>query len=119
EGPGSIGLLAALGACWDLIEMVQRLMPRDAPLGSRPLYDILGDTAVWLAPTGGLALAAMLNLSAPKPPRLRVMIGLTLFGVIHLLAQRKGWFYHVYPLVIGLNCWCVYSLDSLSMRRSY
>ena len=113
-----IGLLAALGAFWGLIEMVQRLMPLYAPLGSRPLYDILGDTAVWLAPTGGLALAAMLNLSAPKPPRSRIIIGLTVFGVIHLLAQRKGWFYHVYPLGIGLTCWGAYSLASLSMRRS-
>ena len=113
-----IGLLAALGAFWDFIEMLRRLMPLYASLGSRPVYDLVQDAAVWLAPTGGLALAAMLNISAPKPARMRVMIGLTLFGVIHLLAQRKGWFYHVYPLGIGLTCWGAYSLASLSMRRS-
>ena len=113
-----IGLLAALGAVWGFIEMVRQLMPLYASLGSRPLYDLVRDVAVWLAPTGGLALAAMLNISAPKPPRVRVMIGLTLFGVIHLLAQRKGWFYHVYPLGIGLTCWGACSLASLSMRRS-
>jgi hypothetical protein len=41
------------------------------------------------------------------------MIGLTLFGFIHLLAQRKGWFYHVYPLAIGVACWGAWSLASL------
>jgi hypothetical protein len=59
-----------------------------------------------------------LNISAPKPPRVRVMIGLTLFGLIHLLVQRKGWFYHVYPLAIGLTCWGAWSLASLPPWRA-
>jgi hypothetical protein len=40
----------------------------------------------------------VLNISAPKPPRVRVMIGLTLFGLIHLLVHglslRRCW-HHV------------------------
>jgi len=66
----------------------------------------------------GLALAAALTITAPKPARVRVMIGLTLFGLVHLLAQRKGWFYHVYPLAIGLACWGAWSLAALPMLRS-
>jgi hypothetical protein len=46
------------------------------------------------------------------------MIGLVLFGLAHLLAQRKGWFYHVYPLAIGLACWGAWSLSALSPRRA-
>jgi hypothetical protein len=48
----------------------------------------------------------------------RVIIGLTLFGLVHLVAQRKGWFYHVYPLAIGLACWGAGSLATLPMLRS-
>src|SRR5262249_21524053 len=62
---------------------------------------------------GGVALASALTISAPQPPRVRVMIGLALFGCIYLLAQRKGWFYHVYPLGIGVACWGAWSLASL------
>jgi hypothetical protein len=92
------------------------LMPLYASLGVRPTSDILRDTAVWLAPIDGLALAAVLNIFASKSPRVRAMIGVTLFGLVHLLAQRKGWFYHVYPLGIGLACWGAWSLASLSIR---
>jgi hypothetical protein len=112
------GLLAAFGALGAFIATIQGLLPSYASLGARPMSDIFRDTAVWLAPTDGLALAAALNISAPKPPRVRAMIGLTLFGFIHLIAQRKGWFYHVYPLGIGLACWGAWSLASLAMLRS-
>ena len=66
-----------------------------------------------MAPIGGLAVAAALSIAAPKPPRVRVMIGLTAFGLIHLLAQRKGWSYHFYPLSVGLACWGAWSLAAL------
>src|SRR5262249_21992213 len=59
---------------------------------------------------GGLAVAAALGIAAPKPPRVRVIIGLTAFGMIHLLAQRKGWTYHFYPLAVGLACWGAWTL---------
>src|SRR5262249_56357708 len=105
--------LTASGASWAFIATMQSLMPAYASLGARTISDIFRDTAVWLAPAAGLALAAALTISAPKPPRVRAMIGLTLFGCIHLLAQRKGWFYHVYPLGIGVACWGAWSLASL------
>ena len=113
-----VGLLAALGVLSAFVAMLRRLMPVYAALGSRPLLDVIRDAAIWLAPTGGLALAAALNLSTPKPPRVRAMIGLTLFGFIHLFAQRKGWFYHVYPLALGLICWGAWSLAALPTRRT-
>jgi hypothetical protein len=94
------------------------MVPRYASLGARTVPEISEDVVVWLAPTAGLALGAALNISAPKPPRVRVMIGLTLFGLIHLLVQRKGWFYHVYPLGIGLACWGAWSLASFPPWRA-
>jgi hypothetical protein len=112
------GTLAAWGGLVPFITTMQDLMPRYASLGARTVPEISEDVAVWLAPTAGLALAAVLNISAPKPPRVRAMIGLTLFGLIHLLVQRKGWFYHVYPLGIGLACWGAWSLASLSPWRA-
>ena len=114
-------VLAALAACGALaafFAMMRGLMPLYGALGARPVFDILGDTVVWLAPTAGLALAAALNVSAPKPPRVRAMIGFALFGLVHLAAQRKGWFYHVCPLAIGLACWGAWSLSELSARRA-
>jgi hypothetical protein len=112
------GTLAAWGGFEPFITMMQGMMPRYASLGTRTVPEISEDVVVWLAPTAGLALAAVLNISAPKPPRVRVMIGLTLFGLIHLLVQRKGWFYHVYPLGIGLACWGAWSLASLPPWRA-
>jgi hypothetical protein len=111
-------LLAAFDALWAFVAMVRGLIPAYASMGSRPVYDVVRDTAVWLAPVGGLALAAALTVSAPKAPRERIFIGLTLFGLIHLFAQGKGWFYHVYPLGMGLTCWGAWSLASLSLWRS-
>src|SRR6266540_225908 len=112
------GTLAAWGGLGPFITTMQGMMPRYASLGARTVPEISEDVVVWLAPTAGLALAAVLNIPAPKPPRVRVMIGLTLFGLIHLLVQRKGWFYHVYPLGIGLACWGAWSLASLPPWRA-
>jgi hypothetical protein len=113
-----LGLLAASGGLWAFVAMVRDVMPAYASLDSRSISDIFPDTLVWLAPMAGLAFAAALNIAAPRPPRVRAMIGLTLFGLIHLLAQRKGWFYHVYPLGIGLACWGAWSLAALPRLRS-
>jgi hypothetical protein len=112
------GPLAAWGGLEPFIMTMQGLMPRYASLGTRTVLEISEDVVVWLAPTAGLALAAVLSMFAPKPPRLRVIIGLTLFGLIHLLVQRRGWFYHVYPLGVGLACWGAWSLASLPPWRA-
>jgi hypothetical protein len=81
--------LATWGGLEAFITTMQELMPRYASLG-RTVPEMSEDMVVWLAPTAGLALAAVLNVFAPKPPRLRAMTGLSLFGLIHLLVQRKG-----------------------------
>ena len=112
------GPLAAWGGLEPFITTMQGIMPRYASLGTRTVAEISEDVVVWLAPIAGLALAAVLNIFAPKPPRMRVMIGLTLFGLIHLLVQRRGWFYHVYPLGVGLACWGAWSLASLPPWRA-
>jgi hypothetical protein len=94
-----------------------------------PLYASIGGGAhsvpailkavAWIAPIAGLALAAAMTIAAPKPPRLRVMIGLTAFGLIHLLAQRKGWSYHFYPLAVGFACWGAWTLAALPAWRMF
>jgi hypothetical protein len=112
-----LGLLVRWGALEAFVATVRGVIPSYAAMGSRPILEILQDTILWLAPTGGLALAAALSISTPKPPRARALIGLTLFGLIHLLVQRKGWFYHVYPLGIGLTCWGAWSLAGLPTLR--
>jgi hypothetical protein len=112
-----LGLVVRWGALRAFIATIRELMPFYSAMGSRPISEIFQDAIVWLAPTAGLALAAALSISAPKPPRARALIGLTLFGLIHLLVQRKGWFYHIYPLGIGLACWGAWSLAALPMWR--
>src|SRR5439155_7481240 len=97
-----LSLLVGWGALDAFIATIRGVMPFYVAMGSRSISEIFRDTIVWLAPVGGLALAAALSISTPKPPRVRALVGLTLFGLIHLLVQRKGWFYHVYPLGIGL-----------------
>ena len=37
--------------------------------------------------------------------------------LIHLLVQRKGYFYHVYPVGVGLACWGAWALAKLSTWR--
>ena len=109
-------LLAARGGLDDFVTMLRELLPVYSALETRPVLEVLSAVG-WMTATGGLAVAAALGIAAPKPARVRVMIGLTVFGLIHLLAQRKGWFYHVYPLAIGTACWGAWSLAFLSRWR--
>jgi hypothetical protein len=112
---GSLALQGGLGA---FVTMLSELLPLYASIGggARSVPAILKAVA-WIAPIAGLALAAALSIAAPRPPRLRVMIGLTAFGLIHLLAQRKGWSYHFYPLAVGSACWGAWTLAALPTWR--
>jgi hypothetical protein len=112
------GPLAASGGLSSFATMVRELLPQYASMGARPVPEIL-KAVEWIVPIAGLALAAAMGIAAPKPPRVRVMIGLTAFGLIHLLVQRKGWSYHVYPLGVGLACWGAWTLATLSTWRVF
>jgi len=111
------GTLTGGGELPALLRIIQELLPQYGAEGARTVPDVLG-AVQWIVPVAGLALAAAWGIAAAKPPRARVMIGLTVFGLIHLLAQRKGWFYHVYPLAIGIACWGAWSLAALSRGRA-
>jgi hypothetical protein len=122
-GAGAVALLlaatlGALGALGPFVSMVWELLPLYGPMGARPFPQIL-DALQWIVPVAGLALAAAWGIAAPKPPRLRVIMGLTAFGLVHLLVQRKGWSYHVYPLGIGLACWGAWALAGLTPWRAF
>ncbi len=113
------GTLAVLGAMSPFITMMRDLMPRYAKLDNRTIPEVMLRAAPGLMPLMGLTAAAILGITGPKPPRARAMIGLTAFGLIHLLAQRKGYFYHVYPLAIGIACWGGWSLAYLPIWRAF
>jgi len=108
----AVTTLAGLGALHPFFTMMGELLPLYGPMGARPLHEIL-DALQWIVPIAGLAVAAALGVGAAKPPRLRVIMGLTAFGLVHLLVQQKGWSYHVYPLAIGLACWGAWALAGL------
>jgi len=110
---GSLLIRGGLGA---FVAMLVDVLPAYSSLGAQPLPEVL-KALQWIAPVAGLAVAAVLGIGLPKPPRLRVTIGLAVFGLIHLLVQRKGWLYHVYPLGVGLACWGAFALAALPMRR--
>jgi hypothetical protein len=114
------GTLAVQGGLSPFVTMVRELWPLYASMGTRSVPAIL-KAAEWMVfiPIAGLAVAAALSIAAPKPPRVRVMIGLTAFGLIHLLAQRKGWSYHFYPLGVGLSCWGASALAALPTWRVF
>ena len=110
------GTLAAWGGLGAFVTMLHELLPDYASMGAGTIPETLAGVR-WMGPVAGLALAAALSIADPKPPRVRLMIGLTVFGLIHLLVQRKGWSYHIYPLAIGLACWGAWALAALPRWR--
>ena len=106
------GTLAARGGLGAFVTMLHELLPDYASMGAVSVLETL-KAFQWIGPVAGLAFAAALSIAEPKPLRVRLMIGLTVFGLIHLLVQHKGWSYHIYPLAIGLACWGAWALASL------
>jgi hypothetical protein len=111
------GTLAAMGGLEPFIVMLRTLLPRYASLNHPTIWQML-QTCAGFAPLGGLAVAAFLGIASAKPARMRAMMGVAAFGLIHLLVQRKGFFYHVYPLGAGLACWGAFSLATLPRGRA-
>jgi hypothetical protein len=116
-GLAVFGTLAALAALPSFITMLRELLPRYASLDQPTVAQMLM-ACVGLLPMAGLAVAAAMGIAGPKPPRLRAIIGVTAFGLIHLVVQRKGYFYHLYPLGAGIACWGAWSLAALPKRRA-
>src|SRR5262249_27122254 len=111
------GTLAIAGTLGAFVTLTRTLLPLYGSLDVHSVPEVPA-SVYWIAPVAGLAVAALLNLGGAMPPRVRVMVGLTVFGLLHLLIQRKGWVYHLYPLAIGLACWGAWSLVALPMRRA-
>jgi hypothetical protein len=90
-----------------------------------PIYTNIQDLSIgalllrvgWALPSKGVrwgfALAVLLGLRSPQPPRARMMIGLTIFGLVHFLVQRNGYWYHIYPLLAGIFCWGAWSIQQI------
>ena len=109
--------LAALGGLGPFIAMLHTLLPDYAALNRPTIWQMVQACAAF-APLAGLAVAAVLGIAGAKPARMRVMMGVVAFGVVHLVVQRKGFFYHAYPLGAGLACWGALSLATLSRGRA-
>jgi hypothetical protein len=73
----------------------------------------LGWTLLLKGVRWGFAVAALLGLRRPQPPRARMMMGLTVFGLVHFLVQGKGYWYHIYPLLAGICCWGAWSIRQI------
>jgi hypothetical protein len=111
------GTLAALGGLGAFITMLHTLLPRYASLNQPTIWEVLQALA-GLAPLAGLAVAAGLGIARAQPPRMRAAMGVAAFGLIHLLVQRKAFFYHVYALGAGLACGGALSLATLARWRA-
>src|SRR5262249_6403552 len=109
--------LAALGGFAAFVAMLDTLLPQYAALNHPTIGELLQAGAAF-APLAGLAVAAGLGIAGAKPARLRAMRWGAAVGLIHLLVQRKVFFYHVYPLGAGLACWGACSLATLSRWRA-
>jgi hypothetical protein len=116
-GLAVFGTLTALGGLGAFIDMLRTLLPAYASLNDPTVWQML-QACAGLPPLAGLALAAALGIAAAKTVRLRALMGLAAFGLIHLLVQRKAFFYHVYPLGVGLACWGAFSVATLSRWRA-
>jgi hypothetical protein len=106
------GTLALMGGFPAFVAMLFDLLPRYAAISDPPLLAAFAPLPL-LLPLAALAFAAAMSLSRLPTPRLRAMMAITLFGMIHLIAQRKGFFYHIYPLAAGLACWGSWQLARL------
>lgn len=116
-GLAVFGTLAALGGLGAFITMLHTLLPRYASLDRPTIWQML-QACAGLAPLAGLAVAAGLGIAGAKPARMRAAMGVAAFGLIHLLVQRKAFFYHIYPLGAGLACWGAFSLATLPRWRA-
>jgi len=111
------GTLAALGGLGAFVTMLHTLLPRYASLNQPTIWGVL-QACAGLAPLAGLAVAAAIGIRRAQPARMRAAMGVGAFGLIHLLVQRKAFFYHVYPLGAGLACWGALSLATLPRWRA-
>src|SRR5262249_11436517 len=116
-GLAVFGTLAALGGLGAFIAMLQTLLPAYASLNQPTIWQLLQACAAF-APLGGLALAAALGIAGVREARALAALGVAAFGLVHLLIQRKAFFYHAYPLGAGVACWGALSLSTLSRGRA-
>jgi hypothetical protein len=107
------GTLAAMGGLEVFITTLRTLLPTYASLNHPTIWEMLQAGAAF-PPMAGLALAAVLGVAGAKPARMRAVMGVAAFGVIHLVVQRKAFFYHAYPLAAAVACWGALSLATLA-----
>lgn len=112
----ALSALAAVGALGPFLTDVTVGLPIYTSIERYSIGALLV-TVGWALPAKGVrlgfALAAFFGLRGPQPPRARMMMGLTVFGLVHFLVQRNGYFYHIYPLLAGIFCWGAWSIRQI------
>ena len=108
--------LAAVGALGPFFTATTVGIPLYTNIWHESMGELLLEVG-WALPAKGVrwgfALAALLGLRGPQPPRARIMMGLTIFGLVHFLVQRNGLWYHIYPLLAGIFCWGAWSIRQI------
>lgn len=106
----ALSVLAASDALVPFIRSMTLFLPVYASLNRASVQGLLKSMIWAVLPVGGFTLAAGFSLFCHYSARQRVFLALVVFGVMHALAQGKGWSYHFYPLVGGLIGWGASSL---------
>jgi hypothetical protein len=109
-GVAALAALAAVGAVGPFVTVFTTYIPLYSRLEPASIESLLLRVGKAVVRVSGLAFAGLVGLRAAQSPRARVMLGLTVFGLIHLFVQGKGYYYHEYPLVAGLACWGAWSI---------
>lgn len=109
----TLAALAAVGAVGPFIKVFTTYIPLYSRLDSASAGNLLLRAGKAVVRVSGLAFAGVIGLRNAQSPRARVMLGLIVFGLIHLFVQRKGYYYHEYPLIAGLACWGAWSIPRI------
>jgi hypothetical protein len=113
-----VTVLGATGALTPFFHVMAQYLPAYGPIDRQSKHVLLLLIGVCLVKFSGFVLAGALSLRPSINARARVAIFLVLFGVVHVLVQGKGYFYHLHPLVLGLILWGALGLASLGPRAA-
>ena len=90
------GGLQALLAIWSEHGLIY------SQLEAQPVWKLALTLLSWCLRLSGFVLAAAIAFKFQANPRMRAALALAVFGAAHILVQRKGYYYHAYPLICGI-----------------
>jgi hypothetical protein len=106
----------ALGACFHVL---REYLPVYSAFDRKPALQLAMKAALWALRLCGFVIPGLLTLRLPLGARERTALGIALCGVLHVLVQGKGYFYHMHPLILGMIVWGTLCLPQLSFRPAF